>query len=380
MNLLDGPDSLMRLDMLTYYNGAFEHLEDIMSLVERPLPPWMQEKPIKLVTFYDFQTSEGENALYVLSKNGTTRIHPQTYNYNPLQSLKHHFITPNRAPDIIANNIMDGSLGVIALMHATHEGIGNLYQHSPASGVRFSEPINIIDRTTLQPFDASPIFINIGVNRGWIVFDKDTRSFYIINENQQRASNLDEQWATRTGSWLNLGKDLIALTMNNAMTSGLTAWPMYFTAIMKDPVNGDMWALRALAGNHINPAKTQQNWVNLTLDGATGIEQATHFYSGGWIEENLYYVVGDKIYAYNFSLRTTHLMLDLENPNITITFFDRTSTSFAESVLIGYFNEATKRGTLAQYRQDQESSYTERFQHVQTWDYNFGRIISIIAR
>jgi len=344
-------DGRMRLDMLSLFYNEFTLFPDVLAHVNSELPP--QYGPIKLLRFTDEAFSPGGYALYVLTQTGTNRLHDETLRWNPNYNVRNHFLPIATAPeDFIATNMLEGSRSVV--VHGEVDGIGTLFNRFQPTGIWWNVPVNTLDG--VQLFNASPIFVQLHVVNGWLVFNKDTRSFYQLRTESRRSNRIIP--AGGLMSWANTGKDLVF-----AGRIGHTGY-----LILRNDNNEHFFL-------QVNSSFIQ---IDFRPMHATNIHLAEHFAVGGTWSQNIYYAVEGRVYAWNISDNASYVVLDLGDQIITYLDFVRYSANLrvTTEIYVGSFDPSTGVGTLTSFTIPIRPN---PFEKVQQWT-GFGRIVSVILK
>ena len=346
----------MRLDMLSVFNNEFTFFPDILGHINSELPE--QDGPIKILRFRDLGFSPGDYALYLLTQSGTNRIHDETFRWQSNYNVRNHFLPPTQCPpNFVAENMQRSFTNVV--LHGQVNGQGTLFNRFPATGIWWNVPVNTLDGINF--FNASSNFVNLDGANGWLVFDKNDKSFFQLRTEGARCQRIIPDGMRLP--WRNTGMDFIygaKIPLTN------------FAYLILKNTAGNYFFLQ-VNNNFIQTDYKQMN--------APDIEQAEFFAVDGNRHQNIYYAVGGKVYLWNISENTSYVALDLGDEKITFLDFveqamDTGGSNLSTQIFVGSYNETTKIGTLrSYYTQDRPNL----FEKVEEWT-GFGKIVSVIFK
>lgn len=287
-----------RLDMLSYdaTTSSFNQITDVLLQMGSNLPE--QGKPYKVVctrVSNAFNWSDSTYGIYLLTANGTNRVHPETFTWRPTYDIRYE-IAGNIAPDFKAGNLLaDPAFYYVSIFLYNDY---NVYLRT--GGVEmYSLPVNKL--VGQAPFRASKYMVSTS-SQYLTMFDIDAKSFVMLQAlNSFNAAPVPV--ATKPGE-LNYptGQDLIWM---DKTTTG------YAYAITKDPGTNTCYLTKFIPGQ----LPTYSRAIN-----GTGIANAEQFAMGA-TPEYLFYSVGGKVYEYDLYTQTSKLMIDKGASQITYLAF-----------------------------------------------------------
>lgn len=353
MNDIDGA---MRLDMLSYRNGTFHQIEDVLATAGCELPP--QQGPMKVVCFFDGAFSPGDYAIYLLTQSGATRIHAETFAYDERYGLKYHFLSPSMCPeDFVAEDIVPGPC-------ITLYSKGDLYLYERTMQQFWSFKANTTDGVNF--FRASPWISASQGGVGTIVaFDEKSKSF--LQASTQNYQNFNKM----SGVFADTGKELLYLYS--------PASAEHF-AVLKNPSNNDCQLL-SFTVSYQTGVGTEKYNARIEVPG---IHQASHFAVGGeWASRYLFYVIDNKVYQYNYNSKTSKPMAAVNPSGDQITYIGfkgyLLNTAYRDlsyKLIVCTYNPTTKQGKMSLYNvPGLDGDLTEYM----SWS-GFGKIVSLDYR
>lgn len=329
--ILNEVNGQSRLDMLSYQSNTqqFMQITDVLAKMGASLPP--QGQPVNIFcmqTSFSVTADINSYKIYLSTASGTNNLNSETFDYKETQNISYEMIGDVPA-DFKATGFF-GTLrfGVIPTIYMMADN--SVFVRQNGSPVFPYAPINAYAGAATT-FKASP--------------------FIAADPNFCMIFNMDKRTFTRTASFTSTNVYDMPAALNYPTGKDLVYMEMSYTsvihAIMKDPSSGQYSIIRFFLG--ATPAYNE-------VITATDFDQATHFAMSpdrGY----LFYSAGGKVYEYDLSLKTSKLMLDKGNEEITYlafqNFFARTFNSnysnWANLLTIGSYNGSTANGTLEQY-------------------------------
>ncbi len=316
--LLNEVNGKSRLDMLSYNKTAneFTQLTDVLAKVGSTIP--MDGEPYQVLCMYYTRTrfvSVKYYGIFLLTSAGTNRINEETFAYDPTYNIRNLMIGDvplDFSAQRITGEITNG-MSPLFYMHSN----GNVYCYTAVNGSSFIYlPINIYQNSTV-PFKVSEYVVSDGIRT--VMYNEDKKNFVT-------AADYNSVYVTDVPVGLNYptGLELVYMERNY---SGRTY------AILKDPSTSKFFLLRFIIGQ-------AQNYYN-EITG-TEINNATHFTISPDLEY-LFYSVGGKLYEYDLYLKSSKLMLNKGDEEITYLSFQQ---FFNRS---GIYSEWAKLLTVASY-------------------------------
>jgi len=279
-----------RLDMVSLIENEYRTEHDILNVVSSQLT--LTGTP-KFVYTYPFESSF--YGIYVSTTgNGTVKLEPNTFAWDSSFNIAEEFVT-NQPQDLEVDNIVaKGS----QMSYAVKDG--NVYYYFSVFSYKYSAPINSIGGVL---FEASP-FIGKGSYFGnSILYDNTNKRFIKTN------FGISSVMPTGTRFNYTTGKDLEYMVGNNFNSSD----GAQIFAILKEPSDNKKYL--AL----FNATNSSQSYYDEVV--APDFDQATSYA----VSPNygyLFYAAGGKVYQYDYSLKTTKLMLDKGTDEITMIKFN----------------------------------------------------------
>ncbi|QXP70815.1 hypothetical protein H0I29_01590 [Polaribacter sp. R2A056_3_33] len=288
--VLSDVNGVGRLDMVSLIENEYRTAYDILNVVGSELT--LTGTP-KFVYTYPFESNF--YGIYVSTTgNGTVKLEPNTFTWNSSFNISEEFVT-NQPEDLEVDNIVAKAS---QMSYAVKDG--NVYYYFSVFSYKYSAPINSINGVL---FEASP-FIGKGTYFGnSILYDNTNKRFIRTNFGSSRVMPTGTRFNYTTG------KDLEYMVGNNFNSS---AGAQIF-AVLKDPIDSKKYL--AL----FNATNSSQSYYAEVV--APDFDQATSYA----VSPNygyLFYAVGGKVYQYDYSLKTTKLMVDKGSDEITMIKFN----------------------------------------------------------
>ncbi|MCH5686838.1 PKD-like family lipoprotein [Niabella sp. W65] len=283
--LLTDVNDKTRLDMLSYRDGNFVLMKDVLSSVGSTIP--QQGKPVQIVSYNYDPTMWG---IYLLTETQTTKIHPETFAWQFTYDINYE-MSAGSVPATFKGKYLRGGVNMAWLVGEDD----NLYYYYRVFQIKMGLPVNI-EAGQVSPFKVAP-FIASNSSGVAIMFDKDARRFMRL------ASG-----------------GAVATKMNNG------------TLFDHNNVKGDLRFMENLYGTdnvyavlHYPDSVNKIHVARFAMSGvqsyfapvlAPNVDKAD-FYTFSPDLGYMFYNVGSKIYEYDLSLKTSKLMIDLGNKKIT---------------------------------------------------------------
>lgn len=338
--------------MIPFFEGEFNVRTDILDLLDSELT--LSGEP-KFVYTYPYK-SDFYGVYVSTTGNGTNKLEPDTFEWNKFYNISSEFVS-SQPEDLEVDNILAKGSG---MSYAVVDG--NVYYYFNTFGWTYSAPINSIRGAT---FEASTF---IGKGAYWgnsILYDNTNKRFV--------RTNFGNTSVMPTGTRFNYttGKDLEYMVGNDFNTTNSNTAGTQIFAILKDPSNSKKYL--AL----FNASTSAQTYYAEVL--ATDFDQATSYA----VSPNygyLFYAVGGKVYQYDYSLKTTKLMIDKGSDEITMIkfndfFYSNSVYDELELQLIVCSYDGTE-GTMELYNVPPVNGQIE----LQTSYSGFGKIKSVTYR
>lgn len=281
-----------RLDMISYIENTFTPIIDVLDFTKSSLK--LEGDPVQVVAYnYDPNLF----GIYVTTTgNGTTKIDPETFDWHEELRLSYEMLS-NVPTDFGADQIARTTTSSSFMQKD-----GDVFYYFRTFQWRYGTPINTMDGLT---FSIAPFIV---ATPGYSVFyDETNQRFLRQNYNETSMSEMPEG----TLFDYNTGKDLVFME-----------WTSYngaeIFAMLNEDGSPDLYLARISApwGSF-----SQVYYEKIPDAIAVDMKQADHFAVSpdfGY----LFYNVGGKVYEYDFSLKTTKLMLDKGSKEITELKFD----------------------------------------------------------
>lgn len=348
-----------RLDMLSYQTASqqFVQITDVLKKMGSELP--LQDKPYNIFCMqgYSSVTDPLFYKMYLSTASGTNNLHSETFSWKETQGLSYEMV--GDLPNGFKADRFCGSLrfGIVPTMYMSAGN--NVFQRGNGSYFAYA-PLNIYTGA-IDPFKASPYVVcNLDFA---VLFNMDKRTF-------TRMDNANSKVVYDMPAALNYptGKDLVYMEMS---------YSEVVHAIMKDPATGAYSIIRFYMGS----APTYNDVIT-----ATDFDKATHFAMSpdrGY----LFYSVGGKVYEYDLSLKTSKLMLDKGDEEVTYLAFQNffwrsyktTYTNWSNLLTVGLYNAAGTEGANGALEQYSVPAVNGQITLANQWK-GFGKITSIAYR
>lgn len=280
-----------RLDMLSWLDGGFTQITDVLKKMKSTLPE--QGQPYQVL-------SVGSNTrgydIWLLTASGTTRLDPESFDISATSDIR-YLMLGDLPADFKAKKMMASySAGRNAYLWAmTDDAV-----YASRQGLPFQLPLNTyVDSATLFKPGSS--------------MTNDDSYATLYNWGQRRFVNNDASFTicTNAAATYPTGLDLVFMGKIPAVVTN-TADQAF--AILKDPVSAKFQFLKF--ANRFAPS------INTSIDNAPDFDKATHFAVSPEFNY-LFYSVAGKLYEYDLALKTTKLMLDKGNEIITMISFQQ---------------------------------------------------------
>lgn len=294
--LLNKTASGSRLDMITYLDKTFTPIIDVLDYSNSSLK--LEGEPVQIHTYSHDPQFYG--IFVTTTGNGTTKIEPETFGWQETYRLAYDMVS-NVPTDFGADFITRANTGAqSSYMYKD----GDVFYYLRVQQWKYGSPINYIneEQVTISPFIAA-------VDYGESIFYDVTNKRFLRHHWQ--SSNMNEM-PNGTLFDYTTGKDL--LYMGRTTYNGGEAF-----AILEDTNNSDLYLARMAQA--IFGSVSQSYYEKIPSDISVEMKQAEHFAISpdfGY----LFYNVGSKVYQYDFSLKTSKLMLDKGANEITLLKFD----------------------------------------------------------
>jgi len=362
--VLNDVNGKSRLDMISYdaTNGSFTQITDVLEHRNSNLPP--QGKPIKVLASRvtnAFNWSDSTYGIYLLTEDGTNRVHPESFDYRPTYNIRYECVG-DIPQDFKADNLIaDPSLYYVNLyLYSNH----NIYLRG--AGVEmYSLPVNKLEGQA--PFRAAPWVVSTG-SQYLMMYDIDARKFNMLS-NLSGFTAVPAPVATEAGQLdYPSGRDLVWMEKT---PSG------YAYAITRDVAGPNFYLTKFIPG--ALPVYSKR------ING-TAIGQATKFAIGS-IPEYLFYSVGGKVYEYDLYTETSKLMLDKGASPITHLAFQQFSPNRSPGtygqwqrwLTLGYSDPGAPEGSNGTIEQYSVPDANEALVLQKKWT-GFGNIVSVSYR
>lgn len=291
--LLTEVNDSTRLDMLSYRNGSFVLMKDVLKTVGSALPP--QGKPIQVVSYNYDPAMWG---IYLLTETQTSKIQPDNFGWQFTYDITYE-MSGGAVPPTFKAKFLKGATNTAWMVGEDD----NLYYYLRVFQIRMGLPVNIetgqVNTFKVAPFLATPINTNAD---GAIMFDKDNKRFMKLAWGAAVATRMNNGTLF---DYNNVKGDLRFMENINGSNN------VYAVLYYPDSVNKIYVARFALINN------VQSYYAPVLVPG---VEQAD-FYTFHPDLPYLFYNIGNKVYEYDLSLKTTKLMIDLGNKKITCMKF-----------------------------------------------------------
>lgn len=348
-----------RLDMLSYQatSQQFTPITDVLKEMGSALPP--QDKPVNIFCMQGFSSVADPlfYKVYLSTATGTNNLHSETFAWKETQDLSYEMIGDLPAgfrADRFCGTLRFGAIPTIYMSAGN-----NVFQRGNASYFPYA-PLNSY-AGAVALFKASPYVVaNLDFA---MMFNMDKRTFTRMTDfNSKTVYDMPAAQNYPTG------KDLVYMEMS---------YTEVVHAIMKDPATGTYSIIRFYMGS----APTYNDVIT-----ATDFDKATHFAMSpdrGY----LFYSVGGKVYEYDLSLKTSKLMLDKGDEEVSYLAFQNffwrsyktTYTNWSNLLTVGLYNTAGTEGANGTLEQYSVPAVNGQITLANQWK-GFGKITSIAYR
>jgi hypothetical protein len=321
-----------RLDMLSYNKtvNAFTQNTDVLAKVGSTVP--MQGQPYQVLCMYYTRTryvSVKYYGIFLLNASGTNRVNEETFAYDPTYNIRNLMI--GDVPANFSAQSLTGDATSGFPLFFMYSG-GNMYSYTAQNGSAFKYlPLNIYHGSSI-PFKVSPYVATDG--NVAVMYNMDKRNFVTtVDVNSVEVTDVP------VGLNYPTGLDLVYMERNYSTNT---------YAILKDPNTSKYYLLRFALG------KAQDYYQEIT---GTDFANASHYAVSPDLGY-LFYSVGGKLYEYDLSLKTSTLMLDKGQEQISYLSFQQftnrvgTYINWAKLLTVGSYNPtgtAGSNGTLELY-------------------------------
>lgn len=366
--VLSDVEGKSRLDMLSYKDGGntVTHYSDILATVGSDLVLNGSPRKVYCYPYLNSSLRRGTYGIYVFTSENSDRIDPESFGYEITHNLMYDFMSAVKS-QVVAENM----LGTPGLIPGVSWLYADGYIYSAWRGFvnqLYGNPINAY--TTGGNFKVAPFIAanQTSTSPRAILFNEDKKCFVVNISREAYCYDLTRPANSSNLFDFNIGMDLVYMESN---------YSQVVYAVLRDPSTGKYYLAC------FNVSGSQSYWGEIT---GTDIDKAAHFaVSPEW--GNLFYSVGGKVYAYNYSLAQSKLMVDKGTSEITFLnfnyFFERTASAnyraWANWLNVGTYDPSKspdKAGTLEMYSVPpvngdlvKEKSYD-----------GFGKIVSISYR
>lgn len=305
-----------RLDMISKIKDKYNTIKDVLKASGSGLI--LKGKPLDV---YCYAYTYNDYGIYVTTDQSTDRVDQNTFKWKNTLNLKYEFVAgvPDDFHADFFSAIQEPSAAGTAYLYANK----NVYFYNATQAIRFGLPINLV-KGEIQTFKPAPFFTAIldpyTLNSTFVMFDVDKKRFLRHGNNESTASTMVNP-TNLLFNYNNVGMDL--LYMEQVSYNGGEIF-----ALLKNPA-GKVFLTR------FNPFNGFQNYFEEVA--IPEIANAEHFAvhpAFGY----LFYTVGSKVYEYDFSLKTTKLMLDKGAEKISVMKFQK----FAQKLAAKPYNNSRK--------------------------------------
>lgn len=357
-----------RIDMVSKLADKDLFIKDLSTYSGAPMPPLKGPRALSLASDYVSQPTT-TTMLYVMTDDGTHKMHGNTWQWNPKQDQLREMLAPVPATYRPYRQFTYGSCFIIL---SSDKDVYAMYpQNGIGYGTSVSKMVNTGAAVDLAPFIGSP---NTTIPNIAMVFDKTRRWFLRLDAGSDRGCDTIPTPDNALFSY-KIGMDLLYMAFTR-FNSGDNI------AVLKDPATGKHHFMR-MALDGFTPTFRQYQFQEISE--ATGdIVHAEHFAFGQELGY-LLYSVGGKLYQYDINYNTHKLMADLGAEKITMLKtrpFGGTSEpyqSYGKSVIVGSQlpgGTADENGKLRIYVMPERN---EPFTLFREWS-GFGKILDIVYR
>ncbi|EDM35535.1 hypothetical protein PBAL39_07605 [Pedobacter sp. BAL39] len=322
-----------RLDMLSYSRATqkFSQFTDVLAKMGSRLPE--QGKPYQVYcaeTAFSGGGTADTYRIYLMTETGTSRIHSETFDYLPTYDIRYEML--GNVPAGFKANAMNGATQFI-FTNLFLMANDNIYVRAFLSSSAWPYvPVNTYS-SGQTPFPVAPYVATDG--NAFVMYNKSKRKFV-------STSAITNVTVSDVPDGLNYpsGNDLLYMERNYSGNA---------YAVLKNPQTSKIYMLRFAVGG------ASSYYQEMT---GTDIALASHYAVSPDLGY-LFYSVGGKLYEYDLSLRTSKLMLDKGDSEITYlafpSFFNRASNAtyggWAKLLNVGSYSPAAPAtsGVLERY-------------------------------
>lgn len=316
-----------RLDMLSLINDEYRTINDVLDFAGSSLK--LEGAP-KFVYCYSHRDFYG---IYVTSEDtGTTRIHPDTFEWKPEYYLSYEMMTLDTPLDYGVDFMNIASFQNRACFIYKD---GDIFQYN-STYFDYGIPNNTV-LSEAKNFKAAPFIAECFLFCS-IIYDADNQRFLKIGYNQQSCYTLPE------GDLFdyNTGKDMVYMTYTYYNGGEVHS-------LLKDPNNSKLYLARM--GVSLTGTVTQRYYEEIPEDIAAVMLQSKDFAISpdfGY----LFYNDGNKVYEYDFNLKQSKVVLDKGAEQITLMKFENKNnipSSMVKQLHVFTYDESTQNGALELY-------------------------------
>lgn len=348
-----------RLDMISLIDGKYTPIHDVLAFTDSSLK--LEGHPVEVET-YSFEPQF--YGIYVTTTgNGTTKIHPETFNWEEPYRLSYEAVAkfPTDFGADFIKPVGHGRNDTSSYMYKD----GDVYYYHRGFETLYGSPINVINGL---PFEAAP-FMGINPKSGdQILYDNTNKKFVRHIFGYTNSSELPEG----TLFDYKTGKELIYM-------EGTPYNQGEIFAILKDPTDSKLNLIR-ISSSYAGVNQVYYEEIPALI--AADMDMADHFAINpdfGY----LFYSLNGKVYEYDFTLKTSKLMLDRPGQEITLLAFDPSSPklnsvnnpdgeNYRNKLVVGRFNPTSTEGTFELYNVPPVNGNLILYD---SWE-GFGRIVS----
>lgn len=318
-------NGVARLDMVSISSISGKDpvvIKDVLSSVGSGLQ--LKGKAVNVNFFVSpLTTPVGMHGIYVTaSESGTSRLDPATFGWTQTQNMAYEFnvggIPSNFAADFMKCPVSSGGENIVF-------SNGNIYYYNRAQSKKYGLPVNYVNGDS-KTFVAAPFIAENGGSVGRAVFfDQVARRFVQFDyANGYCNPILNNQYI----NWTNTNSDLVFMTTINLYGTTCDA-----VAILKDITTGKCNLLKF----NVRSDKTLIQQVPVDMTNATDINMATKF-AVSPNPQYLFYVVGSKLYEFDWGTKSTKLMKDYGSEEITFIDVNLEASGFSNRLIVGSYN------------------------------------------
>lgn len=361
--VLNNVEGKSRMDMLSYdaTTGSFNQFTNVLAKMASSLPE--QGAPIQVLCTRSrnaFNYSDSTYGIYLLTENGTNRVHPETFDWRPTYDVRYEVVG-----DIPAGFKADKITVSPAQYYITMMLSSGNQNYTRTFGAEFyTLPVN--KYLGQPPFKASPYIVS-GESQYVAMFDMDKHAFALM---QQLNGN-------------------VAIPMPSATQPGEINFPTGHSLVYmaKTPAEYAYAVTKTAAGVY---------YLTKFVPGAlpsyskpikgTDLDKATNWAVGA-NPEYLFYSAGGKLYEYDLYLESSKLMLDKGSSIISYLAFQPFSQNrnpgtygiWKDWLTVGSYNPAGISGSNGTLEQFAVPDANDPLQLKKSWT-GFGQIVSASYR